>query len=246
MIRHVLFAAAFGFAGASAVAAPVPAYVKDAVVDTARPEADIKRDIDRKPAEMLVFAGIKPGMKVMDVMPGGGYFTRLFAKSVGIKGYVYAYAPSEMAKYDKDAIFAVAKAYPNVSAIRGPIADITAPETLDVVWTAQNYHDLYDPFMGPADVAKFNKGVYAMLKPGGVFVVLDHAGEPGSGIRDTDTLHRIDEAVVKKDLLAAGFVLVAESQVLRHLDDAHVAKVFDASIRGHTDQFILKFQKPGK
>jgi predicted methyltransferase len=245
MIRNCLLAAAATVVlAASAPAAPAPAYVKAAVNDSARPEADTKRDADRKPAEMLVFAGIKPGMRVMDLMPGSGYFTRLFAKAVGPNGYVYAYVPNEMAKYDKGAMAAVAAANPNVSAIRAPIAKVTAPELLDVVWTSQNYHDLYDSFMGPADIAAFNKAVYDMLKPGGLFVVLDHSAEKGSGIRDTDTLHRIDEAVVKKEVLAAGFKLIGESNALRTPADARTLKVFDKAIRGHTDQFILKFRKP--
>ncbi len=119
-----------------------------------------------------------------------------------------------------------------------------APEPLDVVWTSQNYHDLKDSFFAPADTALVNKAVYDALKPGGLYIVLDHSAENGSGIRDTDTLHRIDEAVVKKEVEAAGFKFVGESNVLRNKDDARTLKVFDKEIRGHTDQFILKFRKP--
>lgn len=250
MVRKCLMAAAATvLLAAGAPAAPTPAYVTAAVSDSARPADDTKRDADRKPAEMLVFAGVKPGMRVMDLMPGGGYFTRLFAKAVGANGYVYAYEPSEMAKFSTDKgrpvpIVAVAKDYQNVSAIIAPIGKVTAPELLDVVWTSQNYHDLHDSFMGPADMAAFNKAVYAMLRPGGVFVVLDHAAEKGSGVRDTDTLHRIDEAAVKKEVETAGFKLVGESNVLRNPADNHTLLVFDKAIRGHTDQFILKFRKP--
>jgi len=245
----ILAAFATAVLGASATAAPVPSYVKAAISDPARPEDDTKRDADRKPAEMLTFIGVKPGMHVMDLMPGGGYFTRLFAKTVGPKGYVYAYEPSEMAKFATDkgkpvAIVAVAAQYPNASAIIAPINKLAAPEALDVVWTSQNYHDLHDKFMGPADVTAVNKAIYAALKPGGLYIVLDHAAENGSGIRDTDTLHRIDEAAVKEEVMAAGFVPAGTSNVLRNKADPRTVLVFDQSIRGHTDQFVLKFRKP--
>jgi predicted methyltransferase len=98
--------------------------------------------------------------------------------------------------------------------------------------------------MGPADVAATNKAVFAMLKPGGVYVILDHAAPDGTGTRDTNTTHRIDEAVVKKDLLAAGFEFVGESRVLRNPTDPRTDKVWEKTIRGRTDQFILKFRKP--
>jgi predicted methyltransferase len=118
------------------------------------------------------------------------------------------------------------------------------PSGLDVVFIRQNYHDLYDKFMGPADVAAFNKAVFAALKPGGVYVVLDHAAMAGSGIAATDTLHRIDPARVKSDVLAAGFKLDAESSILANPADDHTKSVFDPSIRNHTDQFLFKFKKP--
>ncbi|MGA7713865.1 MAG: hypothetical protein WCA81_18370 [Rhizomicrobium sp.] len=231
-----------------AMAAPVPAYVTAAVNDAARPDTDTKHDADRKPADMVVFAGIKPGTRVMDLIPGGGYFTRIFAKAVGANGYVYAFQPTELDHFLKDGkqppVIAVAAAYPNVSVIRGSVNKLVAPEPLDVVWTSQNYHDLKDSFFAPADTALVNKAVYDALKPGGLYIVLDHSAENGSGIRDTDTLHRIDEAVVKKEVEAAGFKFVGESNVLRNKDDARTLKVFDKEIRGHTDQFILKFRRP--
>jgi predicted methyltransferase len=114
-----------------------------------------------------------------------------------------------------------------------------------VAFIRQNYHDLHDTFMGPADVPAFNRNVYAALKPGGVFVVLDHAAAAGSGLRDTDTLHRIDIAAVKSEVEAAGFVLDGESAVLANPADSHDKNVFDPSIRGRTDQFLLRFKKPG-
>jgi len=237
-----------GAAPASAASTKIPAYIAAAVANPDRPAADTARDADRKPAEMMVFAGVKPGDKVADLIPGRGYFTRIFARAVGSKGWVYAYFPSDI-----DAIYAKNKVtipppadpkYPNVSFLHAPVAKFVTPEKLDIVWTSQNYHDLHDKFFGPADVAAVNKAVYDALKPGGVYVVLDHVAEAGSGLRDTDTLHRIDPAVVKKEVEAAGFKLVAESDVLKNPADPHTALVFDKSIRGHTDQFIFKFRKP--
>ncbi len=230
-----------------ALAGPVPANITAAVSDAARPQTDVKRDADRKPVDMLAFAGIKPGLRVMDLIPGSGYFTRLFAKAVEPNGYVYAFQPAELDHFFKDKappIVAVAAAYPNVSVLRGPVNKLVAPESLDVVWTSQNYHDLKDSFFAPADTALVNKAVYDALKPGGLYIVLDHSAEKGSGVRDTDTLHRIDETAVKKEVLAAGFVLDGESNVLRNPSDTRTVKIFDPSIRGHTDQFILKFRKP--
>jgi len=114
------------------------------------------------------------------------------------------------------------------------------------VFTSQNYHDYPDPFMGPTDVAVLNKAVFKVLKPGGLWVIVDHAAQAGSGMRDTNTTHRIDEAAVKAQVLAAGFELVGESDVLRNPADDHTLKVFDKAIRGKTDQFTLKFRKPLK
>jgi len=233
---------------ASAAEQKIPASVSAAVANPDRPEADRARDANRKPAESLAFAGVKPGDRVADIIPGTGYFTRLFSKAVGPKGYVYAYMPSNIDDIYKKHGLTVPPPpnpnYPNVSFIHAPIEKFVTPEKLDIAWTSQNYHDLHDKFFGPPDINAVNKAIYDSLKPGGVFIVLDHAAEKGSGLRDTDTLHRIDENAVKKEVEAAGFKLVAESDVLHNPDDPHTAKVFDPSIRGKTDQFILKFRKP--
>jgi predicted methyltransferase len=125
-----------------------------------------------------------------------------------------------------------------------PAAQFAIPQKADVIWTSQNYHDYPDKFMGPTDPALLNKAVFAALKPGGVFVVVDHVAEAGSGLRDTDTLHRVDPAIVKSQVIAAGFTFDGESDVLRNPADTHTLKVFDASIRGHTDQFVYRFRKP--
>jgi predicted methyltransferase len=246
----ILALAATGLlATGSAEAAKLPAYVSAAVADAGRPDADKQRDANRKPGELLVFAGVKPGTKIVDMIPGGGYFTRIFAKAVGDKGYVYAYVPSELdelikKRYGSTDVSKLFAAYPNVSVIHAPIAKLVTPESVDIVWTSDNYHDLHDSFFGPADLSVVNKAVYAALKPGGVYVIVDHSAPNGSGLADTETLHRIDEAQVKKEVEAAGFKLAAESSILRNQSDDRTSKIFDSAIRGKTDQFVLKFRKP--
>jgi predicted methyltransferase len=240
--------AAFALALAIPVAASaaVPAYISAAVADSHRPEADTKRDANRKPAETLAFTGVKPGDKVADFIPSSGYFTRIFAKAVGPKGHVYALTHPDWGPEEVDPAKAIAadSAYGNVTALNAKINDFAAPEKLDIFWTSQNYHDLHNPDP-PVDVPAFNKRVFAALKPGGVYIVLDQSGEPGSGLRDTNTLHRIDAAVVKAEVTAAGFKYVGESKVLANPADDRKTKVFDPKIRGKTDQFIYKFRKPG-
>jgi predicted methyltransferase len=235
-------------AAPAAVAAAVPANITAAVADASRPETDTKRDADRKPADMLAFTGVKSGDKVADIIPGGGYFSRLFSAAVGPKGAVYGYMPTEFAKFSKTPLPANGThpdtARPNITFLTGPMNSFATPEKLDIVWTSQNYHDLHDDFAAPSDLAVINKAVFAALKPGGVYIVLDHSAADGSGLAATNTLHRIDAAQVKKEVEAAGFKYEGESNVLRNPADPRTANVFDASIRGHTDQFIYKFRKP--
>jgi predicted methyltransferase len=228
----------------------VPKYIADAVADSARPAEDTQRDKDRKPAECLAFAGVRPGDTVADLLPGSGYFTRLFSGIVGSAGKVYAVAPVRPANAPADAPDRAAAAraigadphYRNVTVTPLRAQEFSLPEPADVIWTSQNYHDLHN--IPDLKVVDFDKAVLKALKPGGVFIVLDHAAEAGSGFRDTSTLHRIDEEAVKKEVLAAGFKFEGESRVLRNKDDPRTAKVFDPSMRGHTDQFILKFRRP--
>jgi predicted methyltransferase len=247
-MKALLVGLSLALTGAYAQAETIPPYVKAAVADPVRAE-DAKVDARRKPAELVTFAGVKPGDTVVDLIPGGGYFTRIFSKIVGPKGHVYMVWPDEYVKVDDDEpplTQALVKnpAYSNVSILNQPGAAFATPKPVDVVWTSQNYHDYSDKFMGHIDQTSLDKQVFAALKPGGVFVVVDHVAEAGSGIRDTDTLHRIDPELVKKQALAAGFVFAGKSDVLRNPADTHKLKVFDKSIRGHTDQFAYKFRKP--
>ena len=251
-MKPVLLAAACAAALATTVlAAPVAVkpYVAAAVADPGR-AADKDADARRHIAEVISFSGVKPGDKVVDLIPGSGYFTKVFSKVVGPKGHVYMIWPNEYAKEaqpdpTKNALLAKG-GYPNTSVILQPGAAFSTPEPVDLVFTVQNYHDYPDKFMGPIDPMVLNKAVYKALKPGGVFLVVDHTAEAGSGMRDTDTLHRIDPAIVKKQVTEAGFHFVGESDALRNKADDLKKVVFDKSIRGHTDQFIYKFVKPKK
>ena len=224
----------------------IPGYVAKAITDPGRAE-DAKIDGRRKAAELVTFSGVKPGDFVLELIPGSGYFTRVFSKVVGPKGHVYAVVPQEMetGHPGADKLRALAKTgYNNIEVLVQPAAALKSPKLADVVFTSQNYHDYPDKFMGPTDPAVLNKAVLAALKPGGVYIVVDHVAEAGSGLRDTDTLHRIDPGIVKSQVQAAGFEYVGESKVLRNQADDHKVKVFDKSIRGHTDQFAYKFRKP--
>jgi predicted methyltransferase len=243
-IACVVTALACSLAFAGNALAQIPDYVAKGVADPGRAQ-DAKNDARRKGAEIVAFSTAKPGDKVLELIPGGGYFTRVFSKVVGPQGRVYAVWPTE---YDEkpDKVKEIAKDYGNVDLLMQPAAKLTAPQPVDVVFTSQNYHDYPDKFMGPTDLAILNAAVFAVLKPGGVYVIVDHSGEPGSGVRDTDTLHRIDEAAVKQQVVAAGFEYVGESDVLRNKSDDRKTNVFNPAIRGRTDQFVYKFRKPLK
>lgn len=253
-VLAVLIALALPAAASAQVAnlhsGAITAAVQKAIDDPAR-QADKSDDARRKIAAVMMFAEVKPGQKVLELVPGSGYWTRVFSAVVGPHGHVYTVWPGEMAKYSDKSLaqwqkLAATPHYANVTLLQQPAALLSAPEPVDLVFTAQNYHDYHDPFMGPVDMAGFDKRVYDALKPGGLFVVIDHAAPAGSGLADTDTLHRIDPAVVKQEVEAAGFVFDGESDALRNPADAHDLKVFDKSIRGHTDQFIYRFRKPAK
>jgi len=197
-----------------------------------------------KAPEMVAFIGLRNGDKVADIV--AGRLTASLAQAVGPSGKVYAVETAEVVKAHPEALEhmkALASQSSNVIVSDKPVAS-ALPSGLDAVFIRQNYHDLYDKFMGPADVPAFNKRVFSALKPGGVYVVLDHAAIAGSGISATETLHRIDPARVKADVLAAGFKLDAESPILANEADDHTKIVFDPSVRGHTDQFLLRFRKP--
>jgi len=169
---------------------------------------------------------------------------------VGSNGHVYAVELNEIIGYPNVAAgYAHLKAWaverPNVTVDTVPAsAAVRFPRKLDIFWISQNYHDLHDKFLGPRDLGTFNRQVYDALKPGGLYIVLDHTAATDAPADVTETLHRINPATVKREVEAAGFELVAESDLLANPDDPRTKGVFDKSIAGHTDQFLLKFRKP--
>jgi len=218
-----------------------------AVLDSPlRTDEDRARDEARMTIHTLRFTGVQPGWKVADMIIGGGYFTRIFSAAVGPEGHVTAWQPAEFigfqASYGEAAD--AADALPNVDAIRSPIGAPEFPSGLDLVFTAQNYHDLHlRPF--PADTAaKVNAAVFAALKPGGRYIIIDHHAVDGSDLSVAHDLHRIDHDTVVAEVESAGFVLAGEAAALWNDDDPRTANVFDDSIRGRTSQFMIEFRKP--
>ncbi len=234
-------------AGALQAQAVTPSHIAAALADPSRPAADSARDAARKPGELLAMGEVKTGGKVVDLVMGGGYFTRILSAAVGPTGVVYAYQPTEFirfqASYGEDQK-KVAAALPNVTPITAGFGELDVPDGVDLVLTVQNYHDLHlTPF--PKDTAaKVNAEIFKSLKPGGVYLIVDHVAVTGSGLDAAMKVHRIDPAIVKAEVEAAGFKLDTQSAMLADKTDPHTASVFDPAIRGKTDQFVMKFRKP--
>jgi predicted methyltransferase len=252
-MRPVTFLLAPLIATAALVAADaapsrVPTNIAAAVADPARPVSHKKLlDPLRKPAETLAFSGLRPGMTVGEFYPGGGYFTRMISDVVGPKGHVYG-IENEGWKGAVDAnkeMLAEGK-WKNVSIESRPFGTVDFPKPLDIAWITQNYHDLKIAKYGKVDTLAFDRAVYAALKPGGVFFILDHQGAPGLSDADIEKLHRINRDVVVREVTSAGFKLVDEGKFLRRTADDHSKSIFDESIRGHTDQYALRFVKPAR
>jgi predicted methyltransferase len=205
-----------------------------------------------KQSELIRFARVDAGSTVIDVYPGDGDWTRLFSDIVGPEGRVYSFVPAEVADFKNDPVglmrtLAKEPGRQNVEAVS---ADVVAmpqvTQLVDVVWLHLFYHDLHTKLIQAkgATAADFNRAVYERLKPGGFYVIVDHAAAAGSGTSDTQALHRIDPSSVLEEVEAAGFVLDAESAMLANKDDQHSVKVFDPSIKGQTDRFAYRFVRP--
>jgi predicted methyltransferase len=235
-------------AAAADGAATVPSYVSSAVAEPTRPDRDKERDALRHPAEVITFAGIRPGQRVAELQPGpagaGGYFTRILCRVVGAKGHIYAIN----FKLNRPPGPAAAPVTPNpctnVTFEEQAGADFKLPGRLDAVWTSENYHDFHNAMFGIPDIKAMDQKVFDALRPGGVFVIEDHVAPSGSGASDTNTLHRIDPDLVKQELTAVGFEFAGSSDVLHNANDPHTDKVF--ALHGQTDKFLFKFRKPRK
>jgi predicted methyltransferase len=235
-------------AGSGWAAEAPPAHIKAALADKGRPAADVSRDAARKPAELLAFAGVKPGDHVVDLIMGGGYFTHILSAAVGPSGKVYAYQPAEFIKFQASygkSLKDVAAAHGNITPLDGGLVGLDLPDGLDLVLTVQNYHDLHLGLFPADTAAKANAEIFRSLKPGGAYVIVDHVGPTGYGPKQPmDGTHRIDPAILRKEVEAAGFRFAGESNLYRNPADPKTANVFDASIRGKTDQVAYRFVKP--
>ncbi|WP_332817466.1 methyltransferase [Sphingopyxis sp.] len=201
---------------------------------------------------LILLARADKGSTVIDVYPGDGEWTRLFSDLVGPAGRVYSFVPTEIAELKDDQVGQILTLAnePGRENVRPVSADLMAlPDAThpaDVLWLHLFYHDLHTRLIQAkgATAADFNRAVYERLKPGGSYVIVDHAAAAGAGTSDTQSLHRIDPAFVRKEVEDAGFVLDAESNLLANKDDLHSARVFDPSIKGETDRFAYRFVRP--
>ncbi|MEO6388806.1 MAG: methyltransferase [Croceibacterium sp.] len=237
-------ALALGMGSACVAADPVLAAIAAAVADTARPEADTARDAARKPAEIVAFAGVKAGDVVAEMIPGGGYYTRILSRTVGPEGHVYLLVPAAFAQRPGglDGLNTLASAYGNVTVMPVDLTSFTLPVAVDLVWTTENYHDMHNgPTANPAGV---NDSAFAALKPGGIYFVEDHSA-PGAGTTVTQTLHRIDPKSVISEVTESGFQFEEQSDLLANPNDPHDVGVRDPSVQGETDKFAIRFRKPG-
>ena len=248
----------FALLGAAVLAAPLlakpavtvtkPAPAAMWLADPLRSEAMRKLDEGRMPAQVLAFAGVKPGQTVLDFFAGSGYYSLLLARAVGPKGKVFAANPP--GEHDAKAWEPLAGKIPQLHVMVAEVAQMQfAPRSLDLIFSNLNYHDLYwesEKYHFPrVEVPRALAAWFTQVKPGGHVVIIDHAGSAGGDPREvTERLHRIDPARVKADMTAAGFIFEAESNLLRRSEDDHSKLVFDPAVRGKTDRFILKFRRP--
>ncbi|MGA0805410.1 MAG: class I SAM-dependent methyltransferase [Pseudohongiellaceae bacterium] len=219
----------------------IPDYVQAAVASSERSPEMTARDVNRKPAELLVLSGVKPGDTVVEFGGFGQYFTTLLSSVVGASGKVMVYDLPYTERFAGEPSRAFDTAHDNSTYELVDYNTMTLPSGVDAVFNVLYYHDLP---LNQIDTAALNKKIFDALKPGGVFFIVDHNAEAGSGTRDVEKLHRIDPAVIREEVQAAGFVLAEASDLLANPDDDHTQMVFTDGTRGHTDQSVFKFVKP--
>lgn len=236
---------------ASKPAAPAPTTIAAAAASPTRSPDNVKLDAGRKPAQVLQFLGLKPGMQVLDLFGANAYWAEITSPVVGPKGHVTVWNPTQFYSDKRKAAFEAFEAtHPNVSIVTSPFEAPALPKNYaDLVILNDNYHDTYwqnEKLKVPQmDPSAFLKAVYASMKPGATIGVIDHIANPNKDTRATvDKYHRIDPNVVKADFKRAGFVLIGTSNLLRNPADTHDVEVHDPKIAGHTDRFIFKFKKP--
>jgi predicted methyltransferase len=219
----------------------IPPYIRKAVESATRTEAHRVRDANRKPAEVLALSGVRPGNRVVEFASFGQYFTTLLSDIVGRRGMVYMFDLPYTEARAGAASRAFVATHPNSRYELVDYNSLELPRKIDIVFNVLYYHDLP---LNKIDTTSLNARIFKALKPGGIFFIVDHNAEAGSGTRDTQKLHRIDPAIIRQEVLAAGFELVEENQLLAYGTDDHTQMVFAPGLRGMTDQTIFKFRKP--
>ncbi len=224
----------------------MPGVIEAALADASRPDEDRLLDVNRHPAEVLAFAGLEYGWRVADIAPGGGYYSRVLSTAVGEEGHVYAFNPNWIAENFPDsnaALGALVDSRSNMTRIVDRVENFDAAidEPLDAVFLVLFYHDTAHD---GTDRVAMNQAIYDALRPGGVFIVIDHHAPAGSGLAFVNDTHRIEASVVRNEVTAAGFVLEAESDMLANPDDDRTRSVFTEGLRRHTDRFVYRFRKP--
>jgi predicted methyltransferase len=229
------------------VPAAAPANIKRAVESNARPAEQRARDADRKPAETLMLAEIAEGERVVELAAFGHYWTNMLVEAVGPTGQVVMVDMPWTDRFGGEAGRAFDNAHANATYTQAHYNQMQLPTNVDAVLMVQFYHDLKrNEASESADTADMNRKIFASLKPGGVYVVIDHNAEAGSGWRDAMTLHRIDPAAIKSEVTAAGFELVQDSNLLANPADDRKQSMRAEGLRGHTDQAVLVFRKPAR
>ncbi len=220
--------------------------IEAALADASRPEAEVQQDAGRHPGAVLEFAGLEPGWQVADLTAGSGYYSRILSTAVGADGHVYAHNPSWVAESypePNEALAALVATRENMTHVVAPTEGFSdgIDVPLDAVFMVLFYHDtLHDG----TDRAAMNQAVYDALRPGGVYIVIDHHALDGAGEEVGNTLHRMEASLAEREVMAAGFVLDGQSDVLANPDDPRDISVFDPAIRRQTDRFVYRFRKP--
>ncbi len=236
--------------GSAQVATAQSSIYADAVANAARPEADRARDAGRKPAEVLEFLGITPGMTALDMFSGGGYYTEILSRVVGPRGRVVAHSNRAYVSYAGDEFREryLDNRLANAEVLMAENNELTlAPSTFDAAMLVLSFHDLYyvapDAGWPAIDVEKFLAELHKGLKETGIVGIIDHRAAAGAPSESGNTVHRIDPAIVIEQMSAAGFVLDGESDLLRSSTDDYAKSVFDPEVRGRTDRFVMRFRK---
>ncbi|WP_262695486.1 class I SAM-dependent methyltransferase [Kordiimonas aquimaris] len=247
-------AAVLASVAASAIAMSVPAvadhhgHIVAAVNNDARPEQEVARDVNRKPTDVLLFAGVKPGMTVLDINSAAGYYTEILSHAVGDEGKVYAHNGAVYwAFMQKKAPARFEQRLKNVVPVNEDSESVNLPEnSVDLVMSVLAYHDYFfnhEARKQPEDMNAVLTSIYNSLKPGGAFVVIDHQAEDGTGSEMGDKLHRINSEFVKEQVASVGFKVDSESDILANPEDNGTTSPFSPELRGKTDRYIIKFVK---